>query len=56
MMPTLIYNENEIAARLIINRPLKQTEWRDGRFNVGCEFIRQYDPERHVIEILIRNK
>jgi len=55
-MPKITFNENEIKKRLTIDRPLKHTETRDGRLNVGCSTLKDYVEGEDVIEIIVRKK
>ena len=55
-MPSLTINENEIIERKTIHRLLKPSEVQYGRLGMGTEFLKKYDPAKHKIEVIIREK
>jgi|GEM_PF-4597061 len=55
-MPKLTFNANEIEKHIQIDRELKKDELEKGRLAVGVDFIRDFDSEKEVIEVIRRKK
>jgi len=55
-MPEFKITEKELIRRHTIDRELKVDEKEKGRLAVGVGFIRDFDPENEVIEIIRRKK
>ena len=55
-MPKITFEETEIKNRIQITRPLKKTERKDGRINVGCSTLKDYVDGEDIIEVIIRKR
>ena len=55
-MPKLTYNTAEIEKHILIDRELKNDEIEKGRLAVGVDFVRDFDPEKEIIEVIRRRK
>lgn len=55
-MPKFTITEKEIIIRKTIDRELKVDEKDKGRLAVGVEFVRGFDHETEVIEVIRRKK
>ena len=56
MMPELFFNANEIIKHEVIDRKLKPDEIKKGRLALGVDFVKDFDNEKEVIEIIRRKK
>lgn len=55
-IPALLIGEDEIIKRKTLYGLLKPSELQYGRLGVGIEFLKEYDPVKHKIEVIIRKK
>jgi hypothetical protein len=51
----ICYNENKIK-RLIIDRALSEDEIKHSRLRIGAEFMKNYNPKKHTIDVIIKDK
>lgn len=51
----ICFNENKIK-RLTLNKPLAVDELKYHRIRVNAEFLKDYDPEKHVFEIIRKDR
>jgi len=55
-MPKLTFDTKEIVKHDTIERPLKKDELEKGRLAVGVDFVRDFDNEKEVIDVIRRKK
>jgi len=55
-MPRLTFNSDEIKKHIVIDRELKPDEKEKGRLAVGVDFVRDFDNEKEVIDVIRRQK
>lgn len=55
-MPKFTITEKELIQRKTIDRELKVDEKGKGRLAVGVDFVRDFDNEKEVIEVIRRKK
>jgi intein-encoded DNA endonuclease-like protein len=55
-MPRLIFNASEIVKHTIIDRELKKDEIEKGRLALGTEFVKGFETDKEVIEVIRRKK
>jgi len=55
-MPKLTFNSDEIKKHIKIERELKPDEKEKGRLALGTEFVKGFEAEKEVIEVIRRKK
>lgn len=55
-MPKIVLNAREIIKHDTIDRPLKKDEVEKGRLAVGVDFVRGFDNEKEVIDVIRRKR
>jgi hypothetical protein len=55
-MPKLTFNSNEIKKHIKIDRELKPDEKEKGRLALGTDFVRDFDHENEIIDVIRRKK
>lgn len=55
-MSKLVFNSKEIIKHVPIDRELKKDEIEKGRLAVGVDFVRDFDNEKEVIDVIRRKK
>ena len=55
-MSELFFNHDEIQKHIRIDRELKPDEKEKGRLAVGVDFVRDFDNEKEIIDVIRRKK
>lgn len=55
-MPRITFNAKEVVKHKVIDRELKPDEKEKGRLALGTDFVKDFDNEKEVIDVIRRKK